>query len=549
MANKIILKKSSVATKVPLASDLEVGEIAVNLVDQKLYSKNAGGSVILVGSGLGGSGDVQGPSSATDNALARFDATTGKIIQDSVVIVDDSGNMSGVNSIADPDYIAFNTSYATTLSAGQLGWDGNNTLGVGMAGGNVIQHIGEDSFFYCKASSAITKGQVVMFTGAVGASGVPTGAPATGITDGSYIMGIAAEAIALNGFGLVQSFGTLRNVNTSGFADGDILWYNPAVTGGLTATKPSAPNVKVQMAAVINGGSSGGGTILIRINAGSTLGGTDSNAQITGSSNGQLITYDGGNGYYKNTSLTGGSGISVSASANGVLTVANSGVLGVTATSPVASSGGQNPVISMPAASASQNGYLTSTDWSTFNGKTAIPSGTAMLFVQSTAPTGWTKSTTHNDKALRVVSGAAGTGGTVAFTTAFASQAVNGTNANTTATNNSYTPAGSVSVSGSVGATTLDVNSIPAHSHLYQAYGLDNIVIAFNGPYYISSNYPIYATSNTGGGGSHSHGFSGSGSFSGSAATITQAAHTHTFTGTAINLAVQYVDVIIATKD
>lgn len=51
MANKIILKKSSVASKVPLATDLDIGEIAVNLADQKLYSKNASGTVVLVGTG------------------------------------------------------------------------------------------------------------------------------------------------------------------------------------------------------------------------------------------------------------------------------------------------------------------------------------------------------------------------------------------------------------------------------------------------------------------------------------------------------------------
>ena len=51
MANKIILKKSSVTSKVPLATDLDTGELAVNLVDKKLYSKDAGGNVILVGSG------------------------------------------------------------------------------------------------------------------------------------------------------------------------------------------------------------------------------------------------------------------------------------------------------------------------------------------------------------------------------------------------------------------------------------------------------------------------------------------------------------------
>jgi hypothetical protein len=46
-------------------------------------------------------------------------------------------------------------------------------------------------------------------------------------------------------------------------------------------------------------------------------------------------------------------------------------VTAVTATAPVASSGGTTPVISMAAASASANGYLTSTDWNTFNNKTS----------------------------------------------------------------------------------------------------------------------------------------------------------------------------------
>lgn len=50
-----------------------------------------------------------------------------------------------------------------------------------------------------------------------------------------------------------------------------------------------------------------------------------------------------------------------------------------------------------------------------------IPSGTSMLFAQTAAPTGWVKVTTYNDATLRVVSGAAGSGGSVAFSTVFSS--------------------------------------------------------------------------------------------------------------------------------
>ena len=239
MANTIQVKRSAVPAKVPTTSDLALGEIAVNTYDGKMYIKKDDGtpSVVQIGGG-GGSGDVVGPSSATDNALARFDTTSGKLIQNSVGVLSDTGSLSGLTDIQNINYVDFDTGYATTITTGQLGWDStNNALAYGMAGGNIIQHIGEDQYLYIKASSAITKGQVIMFTGSVGASGVLTGAPATGITDGTYIMGVAAEDIANNAFGFVQTFGVIKNVDTSAFADGDILWYNPSVTGGLTATK------------------------------------------------------------------------------------------------------------------------------------------------------------------------------------------------------------------------------------------------------------------------------------------------------------------------
>jgi hypothetical protein len=326
MANTIQVKRSAVPAKVPTTSDLALGEIAVNTYDGKMYIKKDDGTpaIVQIGAGGAGTGDVTGPGSSTDNALARFDSTTGKIIQNSIGILDDSGNLTGINSITDPDYVTFNTGYATGLTTGQLGWDStNNSLAFGMANGNIVQHIGEDQYLYIKASATITKGQVIMFTGSVGASGVLTGAPATGITDGTYIIGVSAEAIANNAFGFVQTFGVITNVNTSAFADGDILWYDPSVTGGLTATKPSAPNIKAQVAACNKGGSAGGGVITVRVNPGSQLGGTDSNVQFGTLASGQTIIYDATAGYWKNSTLTAGTGISISNGA-GSITVTNS---------------------------------------------------------------------------------------------------------------------------------------------------------------------------------------------------------------------------------
>ena len=155
----------------------------------------------------------------------------------------------------------------------------------------------------------------------------------------------------------------------------------------------------------------------------------------------------------------------------------------------------------------------------------AIPAGTRMLFAQSAAPTGWTKDTTHNNKALRVVSGTAGSGGSLAFTTAFGSR--------TTA---------STAAGGTVAAHTLTFNEMPSHGHNLFHGARPTSSGGFGGSYFGS---PIAAPSAhgvtenrnrgdmvTGAGNNwaHAHGFTG-------------AAHAH-----GLDMQVQYVDIIIATK-
>jgi hypothetical protein len=214
----------------------------------------------------------------------------------------DITSLSGITgAISTPDYIQFDTAYATLLGAGQLGWNGNNTLGLGMIGGNVVQHIGEDTFFYVKASATITKGQLCMFTGAVGSSGVVTAAPATSIPYAEAIIGVATENIANNGFGLIQNTGTLKGVNTSAFLDGDILYYNSAVTGGFTKTFPTSGPIVI-VAAVAKAGSGGSGILTVRVSF--------------------------------QTRVTAGAGMSVT-QGNDVVTVTNTGVTSVSGTGTV----------------------------------------------------------------------------------------------------------------------------------------------------------------------------------------------------------------------
>ena len=188
------------------------------------------------------------------------------------------------------------------------------------------------------------------------------------------------------------------------------------------------------------------------------------------------------------------------------LSGSSSGYVGL---APAAAAG--STTYTLPSADGTNGQFLSTNGTGTLSWGSAgsFAAGTAMLFVQTAAPTGWTKSATHNDKALRVVSGTASSGGTTAFSTVFANQ----------------TP--TISNTFSVGNTTLSTSQIPSHSHNIAG----NPGGGFGCGTYLTGTTSFVVSGATGGGGSHNHTLSGSA------------------TSSAITLNAQYVDVIIATKD
>jgi hypothetical protein len=136
-------------------------------------------------------------------------------------------------------------------------------------------------------------------------------------------------------------------------------------------------------------------------------------------------------------------------------------------------------------------------------GLSDIASGTVMVFFQASAPVGWTQNTGHDDKAIRIVSGAGGgTGGSVVFTTAFKSQAV----------------------TGNTGSTVLSTANMPAHTHTTGKWVIGG---AGGVGEYLNSFGSTKPTSSTG----------------------SSTGHTHNLTSSVINLAVKYMDFLMATKD
>jgi len=124
---------------------------------------------------------------------------------------------------------------------------------------------------------------------------------------------------------------------------------------GTVATATTTP--AITLSTTITGLLKGNGTAIS-----AAASGTDYAPATSGTS----ILYGNGAGGFSNVTI--GTGVSFAA---GTLSATGSGgtVTSVTGTAPVVSSGGTTPAISMPAATTSVNGYLTSTDWTTFNNK------------------------------------------------------------------------------------------------------------------------------------------------------------------------------------
>jgi hypothetical protein len=231
-------------------------------------------------------GDVVGPASATDNAIARFDTTTGKLLQNSVVLVGDTGAVTGVTTLA------ASTSVTTPIVQAA------NSAGLALRN---------------------SAGTTQMSMGAGG--------------------------------------GDNLSINVSTNLDGTNAQIDISPTGtGHVHIKPTGVN-SVEIAPTFVGEMDN-----ITIGAITPAAGSFTNLSVTGTT-----SFDGAQGTAGQVLTSAGTGNTPTWT-----TPTTGTVTSVTGTAPVVSSGGSTPAISMAAATGSVNGYLTSTDWTTFNGKYSV---------------------------------------------------------------------------------------------------------------------------------------------------------------------------------
>ena len=337
-----------------------------------------------------------------------------------------------------------------TAAVGTTRW--NNTIGSSettLKGGNVILKNGVDLVARVvnkvTPNTTLTKANypAVRVSGAAGQRLAVAYAQANNDNNSADTIGLVTETIATNQEGFIMTVGQLLDINTTGslqgetWADGDVLYLSPTTPGALTNVKPNGSTGHIVVMGYVEYAHANHGSIYVKVMNGWELDELH-NVYISSVANNQGLFYESSTQLWKNKSIatvlgytpanaattitingttydistnrTWSVGTVTSIGTSGPITggtITGSGTIGITQattstdgylsstdwntfnskqaaltfSAPLINTSG---TISIPAASASVNGYLSSTDWATFNNKQAALSGTGFVKISGT---------------------------------------------------------------------------------------------------------------------------------------------------------------------
>ncbi len=255
-------------------------------------------SVITVTSGTS-IVQVTAPNTATITTSGTFSAT---VNQNQATLVD---NIIGATAIAEPAYIQFNVNSVPSIAVGRIGWnDADKTLELGMTP-TVNQNVGQELFILAKSSDGTerTKGKAVYVTGSDGNNKLVAYAQGNTEAASSKTIAVMAETISGGSKGFAATFGLVRNINTLALTEGAAVWLSPTVPGGLTSTKPTAPNNAVFIGYCVRQNQNNG-VIYVNIQNGYELEELH-NVKITSPTDGQSLVYDTATNLWVNETVLG----------------------------------------------------------------------------------------------------------------------------------------------------------------------------------------------------------------------------------------------------
>jgi hypothetical protein len=176
----------------------------------------------------------------------------------------------GFDSTGSVDYVQLNSSYTVgSQKVGQLTWNTEDeTPEVKVGNGEVTLQIGQE--FHARASNTsgttIPNGTLVYYNGDIGVNGHASVRPylADGTISAFKVVGITTQEIPVGGDGLVTIKGKVRDLDTSMYAVGDVLYASPLFVGELTAAQPTPPD-EVVVVAVVTAVSATAGEVTVNV--------------------------------------------------------------------------------------------------------------------------------------------------------------------------------------------------------------------------------------------------------------------------------------------
>jgi hypothetical protein len=371
-------------------------------------SPSSGGTVTSVS----GTAPVNVANGTTTPVISLSTTGTGNVVLD-------TGATQANPTIS--NYENFTPTTAPTYSEGRVWYDSSEkALAYYNDSSSIAVHISQDLIFKVinNTGSTIPNGSPVYVTGTSSGQTYPNVALAKAdVAATSAVIGLTNGAIANGAIGYVTSQGTIDNVNTGSFTVGQVLYLSPYSAGQLMNTiPPTGITVQVGVATFINSST---GHIYVKQTTplavpasiitgtlGVSNGGTGATT-LTGYVKGSGTSALTASGTIPTTDLSGtvsnaqlaNSAITIngtSTSLGGSISVGT--VTSVTGTAPVVSSGGATPAISMAQSSTTVDGYLSATDFTTFNNKgngtvtsvAALTLGTSGTDLSSTVANGTT---------------------------------------------------------------------------------------------------------------------------------------------------------------
>ncbi len=232
------------------------------------------------------------------------------------------------NTFLKGDYLDFLTLAPTPAAAvGRVSWnDKDGTLDLGLKGGLVTLQVGQEQLVRVvnKSSVDLVDGQVVYLSGAAGNRVAVDLAIANGSSAlARTVLGLVTEPIAKNQEGFVTISGLVRNLDTSAYVDGDVLYLSATTPGAITKVRPAAPLHVVVVGFCVNANPSVG-SIIVSVTPGYDLEDL-SNIAISTPAAGNVLIYNATTQTWKNALLTAGSNISIT-NADGSITIAATGL-------------------------------------------------------------------------------------------------------------------------------------------------------------------------------------------------------------------------------